>query len=250
MIFQSKLAPKYDILQENNIQFILSLLNSDNENVTELAASIITHSCVTISEQKSLADTSVLQRLIYLLDGSLNQRDASLNSISTIIKNNPDAVKKFMNIDGGKAFSVIIELMKDRHPRTKYLASLCLIFIGNASQCYVQELAIKTKLILIVFELLEEAGSIGDDAPFALINLIESKEELQKHALSINAVEKLGNFLMKGSYEVKRIQGILLALAELCSTLEKARCQLLSLEVCYIHSILIKWTQILFSFLK
>lgn len=231
MIFQSKLAPKYDMLQEKNMKFLLSLLNSTNENVTELAASIITHSCETTEEQKALCEASVLHRLVVLLKGSLNQRDASLDSIAAIVRNNSEVASKFVNIGHGKALNSIIELMKDRYPRTRLLASLCLIILGQSSSCYVLEMEIRAKLIMILIGLLEEPGRAGDEAPFALVKLIMGKEDLHKQAISVNAVEKLGNFLRKNNIEAKRLEGILLALAELCSTLEKCRCQLMSLQV-------------------
>ena len=102
MIYQSKLAPKYDFLQEKNMEFLLSLLNSENENVTGLGASIITHSCETSAEQNALCDAGVLKKLIGLLQGSLSQRDASLESIATVIKSNPEVVSKFVGPENGR----------------------------------------------------------------------------------------------------------------------------------------------------
>nr|XP_010931024.1 armadillo repeat-containing protein 8 [Elaeis guineensis] len=231
MIFQSKLTPKYDVLQEKNMKFLLSLLYRENENVTELAASIIAHSCERNEEQKALYDAGILQRLVKLLGGPLNQRDACLESIEAIVRNNSEVAQKFACIDNGKALSSLIELIQDRYPRTRLLACICLITIRHASPCYVQEMQIKTKLILILIELLEEPGKAGDEAPFALTNLIMDEEELHKQAVSINTVDRLCNFLYKGPIEARRLQGILLALAELCSKLEKCRSQLLSLQV-------------------
>lgn len=235
MIFQSKVAPKYDLLKEKNIEFFLSLLNSENENVTELAASIITHSCETRTEQKALCDARVLPRLITLLDGSLSQRDASLDSLATILKNNSEAVSKFVSLDNGRALKAMVELTKDRYPRTRLLACVCLIAIGIASPCHMQELEMKTKLIVILIELLEEPGRAGDEASFTLAELVADKEDVQKLAFRVKAVEKLCNFLHKVPLTppAKRFEGALLALAELCSKLESCRTQFLSLQVCY-----------------
>ncbi|RWR77756.1 armadillo repeat-containing protein 8-like protein isoform X1 [Cinnamomum micranthum f. kanehirae] len=232
MIFQSKLAPKYDLLKEKNMEFFLLLLNSENENVTELAASIITHSCETSTEQKALCDAMVLPRLICLLEGSLGQRDASLDSLATILKNNSEAVSKFVSLNNGRALRAVIELTKDRYPRTRLLACVCLIAIGIASPRHMQELEVKTKLIGILIELLEEPGRTGDEAPFTLAQLIANKEDLQKLAFDVNAVERLCNFLQKAPLTppAKRFEAILLALAELCSKLESCRSKFLSLQ--------------------
>ena len=114
MIYLSKLAPKYDFLEDKNMDFLLTLLNSDNENVTGLGASIITHSCETSIEQKALSDSGALKKLIGLLGCSLNQRDASLESLATIIKDNPQVILKLAGPESGRALSTITELTKDR----------------------------------------------------------------------------------------------------------------------------------------
>ncbi|XP_020241020.1 uncharacterized protein LOC109819644 isoform X2 [Asparagus officinalis] len=231
MIFQSKLAPKHNVLHEKNMNFLLSLLNNENENVSELAASIISHSCEKYLEQKALCDVGVLERLVSLLKGSLSQRDSCLDSIAAIIKNNSEVATKFACMNYGKALASLTELVQDRSPRTRLLASVCLIAIGRASPCHAQALQTKTKLILTLVELLEEPGRVGDDAPFALSDLVAGEEELHKQAVSVIAIEKLCNFLKKGTVQARRFEGILLSLAEFCSKLEKCRCQLMSMEV-------------------
>jgi hypothetical protein len=49
------------LFKKKNMEFLISLLNSDNENVTGLGASIITHSCETSVEQRALCDAGVLK---------------------------------------------------------------------------------------------------------------------------------------------------------------------------------------------
>ncbi|XP_020574778.1 armadillo repeat-containing protein 8 isoform X2 [Phalaenopsis equestris] len=227
MIFQSKLAPKYDILQNKNMVFLLSLLNSDNENATELAVRIIAHSCDNNDEQNALRDAGVLQRLAQLLEGSLNQRVASLGSIAAIIRNNREVAMTFASIENGKALSALTELIHDRYPRTRYLACMCLIAIGQLSS-YACDLQTKTNLLLVLVELLEDSGEVGDDSPFALLDIITDNEELQLQAITINVLEKLCNYLEKSPIPLRRLEGILLALAEFCSKSETCRCQLIS----------------------
>ncbi|OIV95567.1 hypothetical protein TanjilG_04904 [Lupinus angustifolius] len=116
MIYQSKLAPKYDFFKHENMQFLLSLLDSENENLTVLGAGIVIHSCETSAEQSILCYAGALEKLTSLLDGSLSQRDASLDSLAAIVKNNPEAGSKFVDLDSGRALSSVIELTKDRYP--------------------------------------------------------------------------------------------------------------------------------------
>lgn len=232
MIYQSKLAPKHDFLQQENTKFLLSLLNSQNENVTGLGASIIVHSCETIAEQKALHDGGVLEKLIDLLDGSLSQRDASLESIATIFKNNVEAIARFMQPGREDCLNYIIELLKDRNPKTRLLACVCLIVIRNSSPCYFQDIGIKMKLIHSLLELLDSPDQVGDEAPFVFSTLIAEKEELQKLAFEANAIDKLYNHLQKDQLSPRRFQGMLLAFSHLCSKLESCRSRFLSLQVC------------------
>ncbi|CAK8538976.1 unnamed protein product [Lathyrus sativus] len=231
MIYQSKLAPKFDFHKEENMDFLLSLLRSENENLTGLGAGIVIHSCQTRDEQNILSDAGSLEKLISGLDGSINQRDASLESIATILKKNPAAVAKFAELQNGSALRSVIELTKDRHSRTRLLACLCLICIKNSSSRYLQDIAIKTKLIYILLELLDDSGQVGEEASFAFSSLVAGKEDLQKLAFEANAIDKFYNHLQNCDLHPKRLEGIFLALADLCSKLECCRARFMSLQV-------------------
>ncbi|KZV34003.1 armadillo repeat-containing protein 8, partial [Dorcoceras hygrometricum] len=231
LIYQSKLAPKYDFFQEKNMEFLLSLLNSENENVTGLGASIIAHSCQTTAEQQSLSEVGVIKKLVSLLGGSLLQRDASLESLSAIIRDNQEVASKFVGTDNGKALNVMIELTKDKYSRTRLLACMCLISIRNTVSPYLQDLGIKNNLVITLLDLLDDPGQVGDESPFVFSSLITEKEDMQKLAFDANAVERMLEHLKKGSFHGKRLQGILLALADLCSKLECCRDRVLHLKV-------------------
>ncbi|RAL43100.1 hypothetical protein DM860_009882 [Cuscuta australis] len=230
LIYQSKLAPKYDFIQDDNVAFILLLLNSENENVSGLGASIISHSCKTYAEQKALSDAGITKRLISLLGGSLVQRDASLEALATIMKQNPEVTLEFMEPQRGRALNMVIELTKDKYSRTKLLACTCLISIIHTSPSYLQDVQIKRKLILILLDLLEESGQVGDEAPFVLSSLTSEDEGLQRLAFEASAIDRLCEHFGKDSLQPRRSQGILHALADICSRLECCRDRLISLE--------------------
>ncbi|XP_073063678.1 uncharacterized protein [Primulina eburnea] len=231
LIYQSKLAPKYDFIQEKNMEFLLSLLNSENENVTGLGASIIAHSCQKTLEQQALSEIGVMKKLVSLLGGSLIQRDASLESLAAVIRDNQEVSSKFVGTDYGNALNVVIELTKDKYPRTRLLACMCLISIRNTVSSYLQDLGVKNNLVIILLDLLDDPGQVGDESPFVLSSLITEKEDMQKIAFDANAVEKMHEHLKKGSFQCRRLLGLLLALADLCSKLECCRDRVLHLKV-------------------
>ncbi|XP_022873639.1 armadillo repeat-containing protein 8-like isoform X3 [Olea europaea var. sylvestris] len=229
-IYQSKLAPKFYFLEEKNMEFLLSLLNSKNENVSCLGANIITRSCQTRMEQQALSGAGVITKLASLLDGSLSQREASLESLSVVMKKNPEIITKFLGYQNGGAVNFLTELIKDKHPRTRLLACACLIVIRNSCTTYLQDSRIKTGLVQTLLELLEDPDQVGDDAPFVLSSLIAEKEDLQMIAFECQVIEKLCNYLEAGPFQAKRLQGIFLALADMCSELECCRDRAFSLE--------------------
>jgi len=197
MIYQSKLAPKFDFYKEENMDFLLSLLRSENENLIGLGAGVIIHSCETSDEQNILCQAGSLEKLISGLDGSINQRDASLESLATILKNNPDAVLKFVYLQNGRALRHVIELTKGRYSRTSLLACLCLTCIKITSSSYWQDVKIKIKLISILFEFLDDSGQVREEVSFAFSSLIAGKEDLQKLE---NAIDMFYNQPKQQSY--------------------------------------------------
>ncbi|KAI4306681.1 hypothetical protein L6164_029936 [Bauhinia variegata] len=206
------------------MEVLLSLLKSENVNLAGLGESIVIQSCETSSEQNILCHAGAMGKLFSLLDGSLSQLDASLESSAAILKNNPEAVTKFVDLQSGSALSSIIELTKDRYPQTRLLACMCLICVKNSSSCYLHDIGIKTKLVYILLKLLDDPGQVGDEASFVLSSLIVEKEDLQKLLFEANAiVDKVYNHSQKSPLNPKRLEGILLVLADLCSKLECCR---------------------------
>ncbi|CAN1856719.1 Armadillo repeat-containing protein 8 [Linum perenne] len=206
MIYQSGLAPRYEILEHGNLEFLVSLLTSDGVNVTELGASIIAHSCRTNAEQKALLEAGALKRLTSLLDGTLGQRDASLGSLVAVFRDNAEVIAKFLGPYGGKQLMSITSLTSD-------------------------EAGTKIKLVNTLLDLLDDPSQVGDDTPFVFSTLIAGKEDLQKIALEAGAILKLRICMEKDNVNPRRLRGVFLALADLCSTSESCRMAFLSLEV-------------------
>ncbi|KAI5412340.1 hypothetical protein KIW84_057136 [Lathyrus oleraceus] len=190
----------------------VSVKPKENENLTGLGAGIVIHSCQTRDEQNILSDAGSLEKLISSLDGSISQRDASLESIATILKK------------GIQEPSLGLRNFK--------MEERC-----NSSSRVLQDIAIKTKLIYILLELLDDSGQVGEEAPFAFSSLVAGKEDMQKLAFEANAIDKFYNHLQNCDLHPKRLEGIFLALADLCSKLECCRAMFMSLQVAALGAI-------------
>ncbi|KAI4340538.1 hypothetical protein MLD38_025364 [Melastoma candidum] len=228
LIYQSPIAPKYDFLDDGNRKFLLALLNSKNEIVMGFGCGIITHSCRTSAEQKALCNAGVLDKLIDFFDGSVSQRDASLESLTALLKNNCDITAKFVEFDSGKALDLIIKFTLDKSLKTRLLACCCLIMIRNVSSSYLNGMDIERKLMSYLLELLKDTGQVGDDAAFALASLVEGKEDLQKVAFETGAIDEICRHLQRGVSCSQRYRGLLIALTNICAKLEICRSRLFS----------------------
>ncbi|KAJ7537944.1 hypothetical protein O6H91_11G029000 [Diphasiastrum complanatum] len=231
MIFQSTLAPKNDMFQGRRVDLILALLNGENDNVAEVAASVLARCCETEEHQKVLAEAGCLQSLIGLLGGSVKKREAALDALAALTRGNQEISSLLIDMEQGNAVACLIKLIKEKSPRTRLFACMCLLNIAKAcSSGYQQEWDIKKCMLSTVVKLFEELGQVGEEAPGVLADLVTNNEELQKAAYEINAVEKLAEILHRGVISVRQLEGVLLAIAELCSRLEDGRRQILNLQ--------------------
>ncbi|CAM6087787.1 unnamed protein product [Calypogeia fissa] len=232
MIFQSTLAPKSDMFQGQRMVLILELLNSDNDSVAEVAASVLARCCETSDQQQALGEAGGLQSLVGLLSGSLKKREAALDALAAITRGNKQLSSALISMDNGRSLVTIIKLVKDKSPRTRLLACMCLSNIGKVSpSSYQQEWDMRASMLATLVKLFDEPGQVGEEAPGVLADLVRNNEELQKKAFEVNAIEKLAEFLQKDPVAAKQLEGVLMALAELCSRLEDSRRQLLTLQV-------------------
>ncbi|KAG6547666.1 hypothetical protein Mapa_011115 [Marchantia paleacea] len=232
MIFQSTLAPKSDMFQGHRMELIIELLNSENDSVAEVAASVLARCCETVDHQRALADAGGLQSLVGLLKGSLKTREASLDALAALTRGNKQLCSTLTCMDQGKSLAMIMKLVKDKSSRTRLLACTCLANIGKASPSSLhQEREIRASMLSILVKLFDEPGQVGEEAPGVLADLVSNNEELQKVAMDMNSIEKLAEFLRKDEISPKQLAGVLMALGELCSRFEDSRKQLLDLKV-------------------
>ncbi|BBM98556.1 armadillo repeat-containing protein 8 [Marchantia polymorpha subsp. ruderalis] len=232
MIFQSTLAPKSDMFQGHRMELIIELLNSENDSVAEVAASVLARCCETVDHQRALADAGGLQSLVGLLNGSLKTREAALDALAALTRGNKQLCSTLTCMDQGKSLAMIMKLVKDKSSRTRLLACTCLANIGKASPSSLhQEREIRAGMLSILVKLFDEPGQVGEEAPGVLADLVSNNEDLQKVAMDMNSIEKLAEFLRKDEISPKQLAGVLMALAELCSRFEDSRKQLLDLKV-------------------
>lgn len=231
MIFQSNLAPKNEMLVGQRMELLLALLHSGNENVAEVAAHVLARCCETSEHQQVIVDAGGMQRLVSLLSGTIKRREAALDGLAALVKNNPQISLRLVAMDQGRALAAIVKFVKDKAPRTRFLACMCLANISRSCpSCYPQEWEIRASMLAVVVKLLEEPGQVGEESPNVLADIVANNEELQKAAYKFDAIVKLCALLQKGSLPTKQLEGVLMALAELCSRLEDSRRQLLDQE--------------------
>ncbi len=166
MIFHSPLAPKSDMFEGHRMELILELLNNGSENVAEVAASVLARCCETLEHQQALADAGGLRSLVSLLAGSVKKQEAALDALAALTKHNQQLSAILIMMDQGAALSLIIRLIRDKSPRMRLLACMCLAHIGKACPAgYGQEDEVRINMLGILMKLLDEPGQVGEDAP-------------------------------------------------------------------------------------
>lgn len=166
MIFHSPLAPKSDMFQGHRMELLLELLNHDNESVSEVAARVLARCCETKEQQLALANAGGLQSLVSLLSGSIKIREASLDALAALTKNNKLLSETVIKMENGEALASIIRFTTDKSPLTRLLACMCLANIGKACPTgYIKEADVRANMLNILMRLLDEPGQVGEDAP-------------------------------------------------------------------------------------
>lgn len=231
-IFQSAYAPKCEMFMENRMELMLNLLNDENETVSEVAACVLARCCETSEQQAVLADAGGTQRLVGLLEGTLKKREAALDALAALTKGNKHLSTMLICMDAGNALAAIVRFVKDKSSRSRLLSCMCLANVAKVQgSSYRQDWELRVSMVATLVKLFDEIGPVGEEAPCVLADLIESSEGLQKAAFDVNAVDKLVIFLVRGAISARHLEGVLMALAELCSRLEECRRRLAELQV-------------------
>ena len=169
MIFHSRLAPKSDMFQSHRMELILQLLNHKNENVSEVAACVLARCCETADHQQVFANAGGLRSLVILLSGSVKTREAALDALAALTKNNKHLSETVIKMNHGESLRSIIKLLKEKSPVTRLLACTCLINIEKACpekfKPASEDLLARNSMLVILLKLLDEPGQVGEDAP-------------------------------------------------------------------------------------
>jgi HEAT repeat protein len=148
------------------MELLLQLLNHENKSVAEVAARVLARCCETKEHQVALANAGGLQSLVGLLAGSVKLREASLDALAALTKNNKQLSEMVIKLDHGEALAGLMRLLKDKSPLTRLRACMCLASIGKACPAgYPQESEVRANMLSILMRLLDEPGQVGQDAP-------------------------------------------------------------------------------------
>lgn len=230
MIFQSTLAPCGDLWRGHAIDSILVLLSSTNDNVAEVAASVLARSCGTFEHQQMVAASGGMKALVQLLNGSTKKRQAALDALAAMVRDNPQQATAFIGMDGGQWLDLVVRLVKDKVTRSRLLACLCLTNIWKASPIGLgqHDLSMKATVLAMLVRLSHEVGQVGEEAPVVLETLVSGSEEMQNLALYGDVIPLLGSLLLnKSDVSHRQLQAILNALGAICFELEECRRQFL-----------------------
>eukprot|EP00899_Mesostigma_viride_P029667 jgi/Mesvir1/9886/Mv22416-RA.1 len=197
MIYQSALAPRSHMFEGGTMPLILHLLSDANENVAEVAASVIARCCETREQQLAVANAGGVAGLLrLLLTGSPRMKEAALDALASMTRDNRDVSEQLVETEG--AVEQLKRISKDASPRRRLLACMAIAHVASCATDRTVACLPSNELVSIlptVVKLLDEDRSIQEEAPCVLAHLVETNEDLQRCAVDADAVLKLSKFL-------------------------------------------------------
>ncbi|CAG8527125.1 5191_t:CDS:10 [Ambispora leptoticha] len=210
-IYTSPTADKNDIFQADHLHNLITLLNpaalnpkSDREKIAsahtaELAATIIARCCDTNDQQIQIAKAGAFPALVKLLScGYAKAQEAALDALAYLCRENPEFGREIVQTQSDSSknpVKIMLELIRDNSPTMRLIAARCLTHLSrdNAITEYTNDISLVVLPTLV--KLLDEKGSVREEAPHVLAYLIRDNEELQKAACDADAVSKLAGIV-------------------------------------------------------
>ncbi|GBG92583.1 hypothetical protein CBR_g56096 [Chara braunii] len=243
MIFQSSLAPKNDVFQWQTLNQVLELLQSENDSVAEVAASLLAHCCDSEERQVMLGKAGAMKRLLPMLHPKCSQKkvEAALDAIAAITQDNEDHCHTLVHAGGGSVLEEIrTKLIRHELPRMRLHACMCLVNVFRSwSGGFLKQREIRLSILCVLLKLIDEPGRVGEDAPGVLARFLGDSNQLQREVRDLqkeavcekDGVAMLAGFFKKVFMNAKHKENVINALAQLCANLEEGRRQVVDLKV-------------------
>ncbi|KAK3280949.1 hypothetical protein CYMTET_11240 [Cymbomonas tetramitiformis] len=231
LIFNSTLAPRANMFEQNALSQLLQLLFSKNITVAEVAASVLARCCETPRQQSAIASAGAIPRLVHLLSLSTpKSQEAALDALASLTHSNSEISLALLD---GPVVERICALLKDRNTRLRVLACSCLANMSRASSLPTARQHELAALALPVAVRLVGEGEGGfHEAPRVVAQLVSGNADMQKVACDAEVVPRLAK-LLKKEYDLspRLLETTLLALAALTERHEQSRKQLVQAKV-------------------
>lgn len=226
IVFLSKHCPRSMMVEGDTSKLVVSLLGHPNENVNEVAASIISRSCDEDNgERRDLywhqGAMAPLLKLLY--SRSSKTQEAALEGVAALTCDISHVCTELVTRDEGVHLETIIKFVKDNRPRMRLAAISVIANMCQTKTLPTQHQNITKSLIPMIIRLLSE-DPMNIETPQVLARLVGYNEELQIVATEAEAVPRLGSLLQATTSERLK-ENILHALSVIASLQEGCRKQ-------------------------
>mmetsp|Transcript_53933 Transcript_53933/g.89750 ORF Transcript_53933/g.89750 Transcript_53933/m.89750 type:complete len:639 (+) Transcript_53933:58-1974(+) len=230
IIYQSKLAPRAQIFQGSYLTQLVALLSSNNDVLSEVAASIIAQCCESSDHQMAVAELHGLHPLLNTLSSKFpKSQEAALECIACLTRQN-DKISVLV-AEREEAVNQIMRMLKEKRARVRLLACTAIANLNRSRAIPNRQSEVQMNVLPTIVKLFNEEDPIREEAPLVLAHLISDSEDLQKAASESDAIAKLAAFVQAETSPFRLKETALIALAALCESREESRRQVIDVKV-------------------
>lgn len=221
-----RIAAPLDLLfTEEHVVRLVRLLRDGPSDMLDAVASVVAAACAAPAVQDLLRIAGAFTELVRMASSSNMQTlEAGLRGLAALTRRNSRLCRMLSDHALSRSFA---RLAEHKRPSMRLYACMCLSNLARAGLLGPADMA----KCYGVIKLLSEEGSVREQAPLVLGELVEGDEELQRMACEAGALDKLVEMASNEATPVGLLANALHALSLLCGESEDCRRQAVSLKL-------------------
>ena len=254
-LFQHPGVPRDELFKDAYLKKIVSMLTMHDidQNLPELAASIIARCCVNAKQQAAFEKLGAVEAILELtfVNDDARVKEACLDALAAFVRNNRQVAKSLVEYQvqvsnvknvNGSILSLLIRNLREKRSSIRLISAACYANIYRTGIIPEKEQEIVQYVIPTLIKLFQDQSeTVREKAPLVFAYLVSENDELQRAASEADAVSKLSQLLFTSyvacsddncsnmkkkapkAFFSRMCENSLVAIAAICSLREECR---------------------------